>query len=96
MTKVINIKDENCDVYIGRGSKWGNPFIIGRDGNRKEVIKKYRIWIQTQPELLNSLNELKGKRLGCFCKPKGCHGDVLVEIIENNINNFFEGVKDES
>ena len=68
------------DVYIGRGSKWGNPFIIGKHGNREEVIKKYQEWIMTQPQLLADLHELKGKTLCCFCKPQSCHGDILAKL----------------
>ena len=40
-------------------------------------------WIQKQPGLMNNLHELKGKVLGCWCKPKPCHGDMLIELIEN-------------
>jgi hypothetical protein len=69
-------------VYIGRPSKWGNPFIIGRDGTRAEVIEKYDLWIQTQPELLAALPELKDKVLGCWCKPRACHGDVLARLAD--------------
>lgn len=83
-TQVVNLRLQDSDVYIGRGSKWGNPFIVGQDGTRDEVISKYKKWILTQPELLGSLYELKGKKLGCFCVPKNCHGDVLVELIEGD------------
>jgi hypothetical protein len=82
MTKVVHCKREPYDVYIGRGSKWGNPFIIGKDGTREEVIELYRQYIMTRKDLLNSLSELKGKVLGCWCKPKACHGDILVDLIE--------------
>lgn len=81
MTKVVNKYKHVYDVYIGRGSKWGNPFVIGKDGTREEVINKYEKYLLNSPELLNSLHELKGKTLGCFCKPKACHGDVLVKYI---------------
>lgn len=72
-------------VYIGRPSKWGNPFIIGQDGTREQVIQKYKDWITTGAgkHLLSRLNELKGKQLGCYCKPLPCHGDVLVELISS-------------
>lgn len=72
------------DVNIGRPGKWGNPFVLGRDGTREEVIEKYREYILEQPKLLSSLHELKGLRLGCpgNCKPRACHGDVLVELLE--------------
>ena len=81
MTKVVNKYKHVYDVYIGRGSKWGNPFVIGKDGTREEVINKYEKYLLNSPELLNSLHELKGKTLGCFCKPKACHGDILVKYI---------------
>ena len=79
---VVNLREEPYDIYIGRPSKWGNPFEIGKDGNRSEVIKKYRDYIKGRPELMVALRELRGKRLGCFCKPQMCHGDVLVELLE--------------
>ena len=84
MTQVVNKYRDPYDVYIGRGSKWGNPFRIGIDGTREDVIKQYRNWIQTQPHLLNSLEELRGKTLGCFCSPQACHGDILVELLNND------------
>lgn len=78
--RVVNIRKDNYQVYIGRPSKWGNPFVIGKDGSREDVINKYREWIKTQPNLIADLCELKGKTLGCFCKPLACHGDVLLEL----------------
>jgi hypothetical protein len=63
MTTVVNLKYDSYDVYIGRGSKWGNPYHIGKL-SRKEVIAKYKEWILTKPELLNTLYELKDKKLG--------------------------------
>ena len=79
--KLVHCKRAKYDVYIGRPSKWGNPFAIGRDGNRKEVIEKYRQWIRTQPALMKALPELKGKVLGCWCAPRACHGYVLIEFV---------------
>lgn len=73
-------RNQPHDVYIGRPSKWGNPFVIGVHGTREEVIAKYEEWIQTQPELLAALPELRGKTLGCFCAPLPCHGDVLAKL----------------
>ncbi len=77
------------DVYIGRGSIFGNPFshmdntkAQYKVATREEAVERYREWIMTQPQILNKLPELKGKVLGCFCKPRACHGDVLVELIE--------------
>lgn len=82
MTKVVHCKKEHYDVYIGRPSKWGNPFVIGKDGNRQEVIKKYKQYVLNSPELMKSLPELKDKVLGCWCKPQACHGDVLIKLLE--------------
>ena len=82
MTSVVHCKKEKYDVYIGRPSKWGNPFSIGKDGTREEVIQKYKEWISQQPELLADLPSLKGKVLGCWCKPQACHGDILAKLTE--------------
>ena len=78
---VVHCKREKYDVYIGRPEKWGNPFSIGKDGTREEVIAKYRTWITKGDgkHLLKDLHELKGKTLGCWCAPKACHGDILTE-----------------
>lgn len=68
-------------VYVGRPSKWGNPFVIGVDGTRKEVIERYRAYLIGTPALLAAAkSELKGKTLSCWCKPKPCHGDVLLSV----------------
>ena len=85
VSKVVNLRSERYDVYIGRGSKWGNRFVIGRDGSRDDVISKYREWILKNHEVLSCLCELKDKVLGCYCKPLACHGDVLVELVEQTV-----------
>ena len=91
--RVVHCKKEPYDIYIGRPSVWGNPFIEGRDGTREEVIDKYRQWISTQPRLLANLRQLKGKVLGCWCKGdtrnKACHGDVLIQLAEENDADIF-------
>jgi hypothetical protein len=74
---VVHCKRPPHDVYIGRPSKWGNPFVIGRDGTRPQVIERYERWLLDQPALLAALPELTGKTLGCWCAPQACHGDVL-------------------
>jgi len=79
---VVHCKRDEFDVYIGRGSKWGNPFVIGKDGDRAEVIAKYEYYLLQNDRLLNDLHELEGKRLGCYCSPKACHGDVLLKELE--------------
>ncbi len=74
--------ESGYDVYIGRGSPWGNRYVIGVHGTRAECIDQYEEWIRTQPALLARLPELKGKVLGCHCSPLPCHGHVLVRLIE--------------
>lgn len=78
--RVVHCKRSAFDLYIGRPSRWGNPFSIGRDGSRAEVIEKYEAWLLTQPTLLRDLPTLRGKTLGCWCSPQRCHGEVLVRL----------------
>ncbi|WP_051080013.1 A1S_2505 family phage non-structural protein [Thioalkalivibrio thiocyanodenitrificans] len=81
-TRVVNVRDEKADVYIGRGSAYGNPFLVQRYG-RDGCIAQFRAWIREQPELLRHVREtLPGKSLGCHCAPQACHGDVLKEIAD--------------
>lgn len=78
---VVHCKRDKYDVYIGRPGPWGNPFEIGKDGTREEVVEKYAEWLLAQPELVErAKTELKDKVLGCWCAPKLCHGGILVEI----------------
>ncbi len=88
--KVFNkhhvLNQPNNAVYIGRGSKWGNPFIINQHGNRAEVIAKYRAYLNEHQELISAAKEeLVGKNLICFCAPLACHGDILLEIANPGI-----------
>ena len=91
-TKIVNIKNSNYEIYIGRenktyglkASKWANPFVIGPDGSRDEVLKKYEEWIKNNPTLLKDLHELEGKILGCWCYPEKCHGDILKKLLKTN------------
>lgn len=83
---------QGCDVYIGRQctmggwnlqrSKWANPFSVKECGSAEVAVVRYREWIFKQPQLLQQLSELRGKVLGCWCKPGACHGDVLIELCE--------------
>ena len=83
-TRVVNKNKEPYDEYIGRGSVWGNPFTVQEYG-RELCIEKYDRYIrkrlEEEPELVKELLGLKGKTLGCFCKPQACHGDILVLLI---------------
>ena len=79
-TRVYNLHDPKCPadaVYCGRGSPWGNPFVIGPDGDRDEVCDKFEN--ETLPWL--DLTPLKGKNLKCFCKPKRCHCDSILKAV---------------
>ena len=85
---VVNRRFEMFEVYVGRPSKWGNPF-SHKDGTlaqfkvatRAEAISKFREWFLAQPELVAAAKrELRGKILGCWCKPLACHADVLAEV----------------
>ncbi len=67
-------------IYVGRGSKWGNPFRIGEAGDRTRVISKYEVWLRQQPDLMAQLDELRGRDLVCFCAPASCHGDLLLRL----------------
>lgn len=84
MPKVLNKREfpviPDGAVYIGRPSKWGNPFSIGVHGDRIECVRQYKNWIMTKPELMASLGELRGKDLVCWCSPLLCHGDVLIGL----------------
>jgi hypothetical protein len=81
-TRVVNKLQEPCDIDISRNGKWGNPFVIGRDGNRYQVIAKFKYWVTHQgSHLLEDLESLRGKRLGCYCAPMACHGDIYIELL---------------
>ena len=85
MHRVVHCKKEPCDVYIGRPSKWGNPYEICEGCTREQAIEKYRTYILTNPRLLADIEELRGKVLGCWCHPKPCHGDVLIELLNTKL-----------
>jgi hypothetical protein len=97
-TTVVHVNRDAFDVYVGRpmrfrpdlrASGWGNPFTPGRDG---DAIGQFREWVQRQPKLMARLGELRGKRLGCWCAPKGglpgnlhgrvCHGEILAALAD--------------
>lgn len=81
-TRVVNLRTERYTVYIGRPSKWGNPFTIGKHRNRAEVIRKYVQYISRRDDLLSAASTLNGHTLGCFCKPLACHGDILARLAD--------------
>lgn len=88
MNKVVHCKREPFDVYIGRPSKWGNPY-SHKEGTtaqyktetREEAVQKYEEYLLANPILYSQLSELKDKVLGCWCAPLSCHGDILIKHI---------------
>lgn len=79
--RIVHCKKEKYDVYIGRPGPFGNPFVIGKDGDRDEVIDKYEQYVRDNPALMKKIAlEIPGKTLGCWCVPKRCHGEVLIKI----------------
>jgi len=93
MTELVNIRRtpaEQIDEYIDRRSDYGNPFKLKKDGGdytREESVAAYREWFysENKAELRErAKEELKGKTLGCWCKPKACHGDVIVEFLDGD------------
>lgn len=88
MCQVVNLRnlsDEEIDspdvVYIGRGSEWGNPYVIGEDGTRADVIVKYKrlLWnfIKSGSITKEDLIRLDSKKLACYCAPLACHGNII-------------------
>ncbi|MGD0652915.1 MAG: DUF4326 domain-containing protein [Thermoguttaceae bacterium] len=83
MNRIVNIhKTDQFDVFIGRGSKWGNPFAISNKCSREQAIVMYETYIRQRPDLLADLPELLGKVLGCYRAPLPCHGEVLLKLME--------------
>ncbi len=82
-TRIVHCKKAPYDIYIGRGTPFGNKYKIGPDGSRKDVIKKFKQDLLNKPKLIERMRkELKDKTLGCWCKPDDCHGDVIIELID--------------
>lgn len=87
---VVNAKTDEYDIFIGRPSILGNPFKIGQDGTREEVIEKYRQWFyapQRRGIREFAKRRCTGKRCGCFCAPEPCHGDVIIEFVNNDTDS---------
>ncbi|KAM9981695.1 hypothetical protein ACTFIY_004015 [Dictyostelium cf. discoideum] len=104
---VVHCSKSSYNEYIGRYNpkfpstnnyKFGNPFVVGKDGDRNTVVKKYRDWIFSpeQNDLFNAAKELKGKILACWCSPLNCHGFVLSEIANSSITNKPEQISQQS
>jgi len=97
---LVNLKkepDSKYDLYIGRKnsfrglvqSKWANPFVLNKESEREGVLLKYKNYVLRNKTLYNSLEELEGKTLACWCYPKRCHGDMLIELLKEKKNERF-------
>jgi len=91
-TNIVNLRTEKYDVYIGRAGRgqdgyFGNPFMLLAGQSRGTSLEKYRTYfsdrLKTDPEFRKRIYELKGKTLGCFCKPHPCHGDIIAEYLNS-------------
>lgn len=89
-------KSEPYDIFIGRPSKFSNPFIIGKDGTRTDVIRKFEEYFKTHSQLDKFVKELDGKKIACWCSlDEKCHGDSIIAIIKHrckllDLNDLFE------
>jgi len=91
MPRILNARKTGTSVagavYVGRPSRWGNPFPVGPDRTRAEAIQQFERWLMGQPELLAAVRaELRGKDLICWCAPKRCHAEVLMR----EANSLFD------
>jgi hypothetical protein len=91
MCRVVHFKKDDYDIYIGRlpnneYNKWAYPKELREtfpEGTpRQEIIDAYEDYLLSKPELMKDLHELKYKTLGCWCKPKSCHGDILKKYVD--------------
>lgn len=96
-TRVINLKitkvsnkdtGDSYDIYIGRGTLWGNPYQMGKEGTRDEVIAKFaydfdKRFLKFPEQFDENIEKLRGKTLGCHCKPAACHGDVIANYLNS-------------
>ena len=100
-TRVVNIRKETCDVYIGRAGHgkdgyFGNPFRLEVTMARGSTLDRYRKYfyhrLGTDDEFRKRIGKLQGKTLGCFCKPNPCHGDIIKEYLDRLAENADEVV----
>jgi hypothetical protein len=95
---------QDCDVYIGRRlfmggwrlqpSEWANPYTVKAEGTAARACERFEQWLVTErPDLLARLGELRGKVLGCWCKPGPCHGDVLARLADEQGQGEVDGAE---
>lgn len=86
MPRVLNKRTDVIPrgaVYVGRPTFWGNPFHLLLERDRHTILLAYRAWLTATPDgqqRLTHIHELRGKDLVCWCAPKPCHADVLLEL----------------
>lgn len=90
MTGLVNIKKGRCEVYIGRGTPFGNPYVIGENAQtREDVIRLYRAYfyerLKKEPEWKAKVDKLKGRVLGCHCAPLPCHGNIIIDYLDRGV-----------
>jgi len=92
MCKAVNLRSEGYDIYIGRAGRgksgeFGNPFVVGRDGEHGECVRLFAAWFHSDEgasmRALVDARIKKGDRLGCFCKPSACHGDIIAAYVNS-------------
>lgn len=92
-TEIVNIKNSTYDIYIGRGSIYGNPYKIGIDGSRDDVCYKHLLYLKNNLSngkfKYKDLKLLENKKLGCYCYPKKCHGDNYKMLLDE-MNKYFK------
>lgn len=87
-TTVVNVKFDPHDVYIGRAmpgykeSEYANPFKITEDNTTARVAAVRKFALHSYSRLMR-IGDLRGKRIGCWCAPKACHGDYLATLADH-------------
>ena len=94
-TRVVHCRHEPFDVLIDRTTPLGNPFVLGRDGDRGQVIAAYGRYLAGRPDLLAMIPALRGLTLGCWCAPLPCHGDVLARLADEDGPHARDGYEPE-
>lgn len=100
-TRVVSRRRDRYDVYIGRPSKWGNPFVVGEHGDPLDCVNRFREWLLQRPDLIAAAKrELRGKVLGCYCARQGgvgpddppvCHGQILARAARGDYDGSTHG-----
>jgi hypothetical protein len=90
-TTVVNLRIDRYDVYIGRGSLFGNPIRLHSKQQRGSTLAKFKEYFYKRLSLdegfKNEVLKLKGLRLGCFCQPQPCHGDIIADYLNKELDS---------